>query len=167
MKNFYWSDNMDKDKMYFFTNSILNIIGEDVNFIFTNNDSYVYTDNKIYIPLELRIREMNRHHICWVKDKFDLDIKKYNYPLELTYHILSLLHEVGHKISINRGDFDYLEDKKERVKYLDYIFTYGDNYDMYRSIPSEIMADYYSSLLWKENEKDILRFLKIYGKILK
>ena len=42
MKNFYWSDNMDEDKMYFFTNSILNIIGEDIELEFTKENIYAY-----------------------------------------------------------------------------------------------------------------------------
>lgn len=157
---------MNEEKLYFLTKNVLSIIGEDIDFKFTEGGSYIYFDNKIYIPLNNKIREMNRHHICWMADKYDLDIRKYNYPLELTYHILSLLHEVGHKISNELGEFDYKEDKIMRVQYLDYIFTYGDNYDIYRQIPSEIMADYRSSLLWKENEKEINKFLKRYSKFL-
>lgn len=157
---------MDNNKLYFLTKSILNIIGENIDFEFIDVENYCYFNNKIYIPMNIKIREMNRHHICWMADKYDLDIRKYNYPLELTYHILSLLHEVGHKISNELGEFDYKEDKIMRVQYLDYIFTYGDNYDIYRQIPSEIMADYRSSLLWKENEKEINKFLKRYSKFL-
>ena len=48
-----------------------------------------------------------------------------------------------------------------------YINVYGDNYDVYRSIIGEKMGDYYSNILWNKYEKDILRFLKIYGKVLK
>ena len=160
---------MDKDKMYFFTNSILNIIGEDIEFEFTKENiyAYIYEFNKMLIPYNVKIQEMNRHHIAYMKTNYNLDITKYNYPIELTYHILSILHEVGHKISIENHEFNFKEDSLQRVQYLMYINVYGDNYDVYRSIIGEKMGDYYSSILWNKYEKDILRFLKIYGKVLK
>ena len=119
------------------------------------------------IPYNVKIQEMNRHHIAYMKTNYNLDITKYNYPIELTYHILSILHEVGHKISIENHEFNFKEDSLQRVQYLMYINIYGDNYDVYRSIIGEKMGDYYSSILWNKYEKDILRFLKIYGKVLK
>ena len=119
-----------------------------LNNLFTNEEF-----NKILIPYNVKIQEMNRHHIAYMKTNYNLDITKYNYPIELTYHILSILHEVGHKISIENHEFNFKEEAQK---------SNTDRYNWKVNLNKYLKGNRQEKILPKYDKKVLEYFPKIY-----
>ena len=135
----------------------------DIDIKFHNNNEFLYNsqDNSITVPLNLKLRQPEIHHICWIKSKYNLDLKNINEStssLLEKYYIFCILHEIGH------SRYNNIDNNTEYINYINIICNIREDYDMYRSITSESFADKYACELWLTNYNVILNILNKYSK---
>lgn len=131
----------------------------DIRIVFDSksNDFSYHKDREIIIlPDDFKIREINRHHICWIK-KYGLNLSKYtDTDLLLAYYIFCICHEYGHHIHrrINTDD--------KYIEYIAYAESIAEDWDMYRNILTEQLADEYACSIFLARQKEIDDLIKKY-----
>lgn len=137
------------------------ILKRDVDIIFdSKNNDFNYNRHRdvITLPIKFKIREINRHHIYWIK-RYGLDLFQYTDTNELliAYYIFCICHEVGHQIH-SRIDRD-----EEYVNYIMYAESIAEDWDMYRSILTEQLADEYACSVFNAKKEEIDNLIRKYN----
>lgn len=136
------------------------VLKTDIRVVFDSksNEFKYQTDSEIIVlPANFKIREINRHHICWIK-RYGLNLSKYtDTDLLIAYYIFCICHEYGHHVHrIMDMDSKY----REYVAYAEYI---AEDWDMYRNILTEQLADEYACMIFTAREKEIDDLIKKYN----
>lgn len=123
-----------------------------------SNDFSYHKDSEIIIlPDDFKIREINRHHICWIK-KYGLNLSEYtDTDLLLAYYIFCICHEYGHHIHrrINTDD--------KYIEYIAYAESIAEDWDMYRNILTEQLADEYACSIFNAKKEEIDNLIRKYN----
>lgn len=147
-------------KLNSLTDNILRVARVDIPIEYSNCYSYEYENQIITLPKKIRLSEGERFHIIYLKH-YDLDLYKLSrekgLQMEMLYHVVSLLHEIGHHLTSSIYDYYEQREEYEKVK-LQILF--GGDLALYRQLPLEQKADMKATQIFLSNKNRIIKLLK-------